>query len=45
MSALLWRYSLEHGVVVTELPVSEDEYRDSDEPILIRARAEGVRIT
>jgi predicted nucleotidyltransferase len=44
MSEVLWRYSLEHGTVVTELPVSEDEYRDSDEPILIRARAEGLRV-
>ncbi len=44
MNEILWRHSLEHGTVVTELPVSEDEYRDSDEPILMRARAEGLRV-
>jgi predicted nucleotidyltransferase len=41
MSEVLWRHSLQHGTVVTELPVSEAEYRESDEPILVRARAEG----
>jgi len=41
MSDVLWRHSLQHGTVLTELPVSEAEYRDSDEPILICVRAEG----
>jgi predicted nucleotidyltransferase len=41
MSDVLWRHSLRHGTVVTELPVSEAEYRESDKPILVRARAEG----
>lgn len=45
MSDVLWRHSLEHDVVVTELPVSEAEYRESDEPLLVRARAEGVPVT
>jgi predicted nucleotidyltransferase len=45
MSAILWRHSLEHDTVVTEIPVSESEYRDSDEPLLVRARAEGVPVT
>jgi len=45
MSDALWRHSLEHDVVVTEIPVSEAEYRESDEPILVRARAEGVTVT
>jgi predicted nucleotidyltransferase len=45
MSDVLWRHSLEHDVVVTELPVSETEYRESDEPLLVRARAEGVPVT
>lgn len=44
MSDILWRHSLEHDVVVTELPVSEAEYRDSDEPLLVRARAEGMTV-
>lgn len=41
MSQVLWRHSLQHGTVVTELPVSELEYLESDEPILVRVRAEG----
>jgi predicted nucleotidyltransferase len=45
MSDVLWRHSLEHDVVVTEFPVSESEYRESDEPLLVRARAEGVPVT
>jgi predicted nucleotidyltransferase len=45
MSDILWRHSLEHDVVVTEMPVSEAEYRHSDEPLLVRARAEGVPVT
>jgi predicted nucleotidyltransferase len=45
MSEVLWRRSLQHGTVVTELPVSEAEYRDSDEPILVRARAEGSPVS
>jgi len=44
MSDVLWRHSLEHDVVVTEIPVSEVEYRESDEPLLVRARDEGVPI-
>ena len=44
MSGVLWRHSLEHDAVVTEIPVSEEEYRDSDEPLLVRARAEGVLV-
>jgi predicted nucleotidyltransferase len=36
MSDVLWRHSLEHDVVV---------FRESDEPLLVRARAEGVRAT
>jgi predicted nucleotidyltransferase len=45
MSEVLWRHSLQHGTVVTELPVSEAEYRESDEPILVRARAEGSPVS
>lgn len=44
MSEVLWRHSLEHGAVVIELPVSQAEYRDSDEPILRRVRAEGLAV-
>ena len=45
MSEVLWWHSLQHGTVVTELPVSEAEYRESDEPILVRARAEGSPVS
>jgi predicted nucleotidyltransferase len=44
MRDVLWRHSLANDTVVTEIPVSEREYRDSDEPLLARARLEGVRI-
>ncbi len=44
MSDVLWRYSLEHDTVVTEVPVSEAEYRESQEPLLVRARNEGVAV-
>lgn len=44
MNEILWRHSLDNDAVVTELPVSEDEYRESSEPLLIRARAEGVPV-
>ena len=45
MSDVLWRHSLEHDTVVTEIPVSEREYLESDEPLLVRARAEGLTVT
>jgi predicted nucleotidyltransferase len=45
MSEILWRHSLEHDTVLTEIPVSGAEYAKSDEPLLARARAEGVRVT
>ena len=44
MDAVLWRHSLANDTVVTELPVSEGEYQQSDEPLLARVRAEGVRV-
>lgn len=44
MSDVLWRHSLEHDTVVTEIPVSESEYRESQEPLLVRARSEGVAV-
>jgi len=34
MDAVLWRHSLANDTVVTELPVSEGEYQQSDEPLL-----------
>lgn len=44
MDAVLWRHSLANEVVVTELPVSQRDFDESDEPMLIRARAEGVPV-
>jgi hypothetical protein len=44
MSDVMWRHSLQHGTVVSELPVSEAHYRDSDEPVIARARAEGITV-
>lgn len=45
MSDVLWRYSLEHDTVVTELPISAADYESGHEPIVARARAEGVVVT
>jgi len=42
MSDVLWRHSLEHDTVVTELPISSAEYESAHEPLVVRARAEGV---
>jgi predicted nucleotidyltransferase len=44
MNEIMWRHSLASDMVVTELPVSADEYRDSDEPLIVRARAEGLPV-
>lgn len=42
--AVMWRHSLANDVVLSELPVSEAEYREVEAPVLIRARAEGVSV-
>ncbi len=42
MDAILWRHSLANDAVVTELPVSQVEFERSDEPLLVRARIEGI---
>jgi predicted nucleotidyltransferase len=44
MNEVLWRHSLRNDVVITELPISMAEYRDSDEPLLVRARADGLAV-
>ena len=44
MSDILWRHSLRNDTVVTELPVSDSDYRTSDEPVLVRARSEGIAL-
>lgn len=44
MSEIMWRHSLEHTRVLTELPVSDAEYRESSEPLLSRIREEGLPV-
>jgi predicted nucleotidyltransferase len=44
MNSVLWRHSLENNTVVTEIPISEAEYREPIEPFILRARAEGVPV-
>ena len=44
MDPILWQHSFANDTVVTEVPVSEREFRESDTPLLIRVRAEGVPV-
>lgn len=44
MAEILWRYSFDGDIVVTVLPVGEAEFEDPAEPVLIRARDEGVEV-
>lgn len=44
MSDLMWRHSLGSDTVVTEIPVSEAEYRELEDPLLARVRSEGVSV-
>ncbi len=44
MSELLWRHSFENDTVVTALPVSEQQYRAADLPLLVRVHAEGLPV-
>lgn len=41
MDEVLWRHSYETDVVISAVPVAEDELREATRPLLIRARAEG----
>lgn len=41
MDEVLWRHTLEGGVVISAIPVSEREFERPSTPALIRARAEG----
>ena len=41
MDEILWRRSLEHGIVVSAIPVSESELRRQS-PFLLRVQAEAV---
>lgn len=44
MDEILWRHSFDWDVVVTVLPIGEADYENPDEPVLIRAREEGLEI-
>jgi hypothetical protein len=44
MDEVMWQHSYANDTVVTEIPVSEREFRESDAPLLIRVRAEGVPV-
>lgn len=45
MSRVMGDHSLDNDTVVTEVPVSAREWRDSSSPAIMRARAEGVSVT
>jgi predicted nucleotidyltransferase len=42
MDDLLWRLSFEHGVTLSALAVTEDEFENASRPVLIEARSEGM---
>jgi predicted nucleotidyltransferase len=42
MDDVLWKHSLENSTVVSALIVSEEDYARQNEPLLIRAAAEGI---
>ncbi len=44
MSEVLWRHSLDNDTVVAEIPVSEAEYNEPADPLLLRVRSEGVSV-
>jgi predicted nucleotidyltransferase len=41
MDEILWRHSYRNDVVISAVPVGEDELREPARPLLIRAQAEG----
>lgn len=43
MEETLWRHTLASGVVVSAVPVAEERFEHPDAPVLIRAKAEGIR--
>lgn len=44
MTDVLWRHSLSNDIVLSEIPISEREYRNHRDPLLERVRAEGVSV-
>ena len=41
MDETLWRHSFQNGVVISAVPIGEDDLRESTRPLLIRAQTEG----
>jgi predicted nucleotidyltransferase len=41
MDETLWRHSFQNDVVISAVPVGEDDLRESTRPLLIRAQTEG----
>jgi hypothetical protein len=44
MDDLLWRLSLEHGVTLSALPVTVDQFEHPAKPVLIEARSHGETV-
>jgi predicted nucleotidyltransferase len=44
MDKVMWRHSLANDTVVTEIPISEADYRAAASPVVIRAREEGFSV-
>jgi predicted nucleotidyltransferase len=44
MNEILWRHSFENDLVVTALPLGEAEFDEAAEPVVIRAREEGLEV-
>jgi hypothetical protein len=44
MDKIVWRHSIRHDTVVLETPVAEAELESGASPLVVRARAEGVRV-
>jgi predicted nucleotidyltransferase len=44
MDDVLWRHSLQNAIVVSAMIVSEAEFAEGGEPMLIRAAAEGIDV-
>jgi predicted nucleotidyltransferase len=44
MDAVLWRHSIENDIVVTALPVSQEDIDQGKTPVLVRAEREGLPV-
>jgi predicted nucleotidyltransferase len=44
MDDVLWRHTLDSGIVVSAMAVGSTQWHDPRTPVLLRAAAEGVRV-